>query len=230
MTRPTLASVDSDEALTEAVATLCGWTRAELLRGAALGGAAMVAALAAPTEAAAARLDDTAILNFGLRFERLQSTFYTEAEQLGTVATMGDRKAGWARTLGAHERAHVRIIKSVLGRKAEGPPKFDFGGDTESPDSFTRTAVAMEDLTVALLTGALPLVKDKGIAAAFFGLLTVEARHAAWARHIVGANPAPAAFDTPRTIHSVQGAIDRTHFVAREPRTVSRGQRPRFTG
>src|SRR5207253_774346 len=73
MTPPTLGSVDCDEALTEAVATLCGWTRAELLRGAALGGAAMVAALAAPTEAAAARLDDTAILNFGLRFERLQS-------------------------------------------------------------------------------------------------------------------------------------------------------------
>src|SRR3954447_27035168 len=218
MTRPTLASVDRDEALTEAVAGMCGWTRAELLRGAALGGGAMIAALADPAGAEAAQLDDTAILNFALRFERLQATFYTEAEQLGTVAKMSERKASWARTLGAHERAHVKIIKKVLGRKAEGRPRFDFGGDTESADDFTRTAVAMEDLTVALLTGALPQVKNKGITAAFFGLLTVVARHAAWARSIVGTTPSPAAFDEPKTIHSVQGAIDRTHFVAREPR------------
>jgi hypothetical protein len=88
----------------------------------------------------------------------------------------------------------------------------------------------MEDLTVGLLTGALPLVEDKGVRAAFFGLLTVEARHAAWARHIVGTTPAPAAFDTPRTIHSVAGAIARTHFVTGEPKTVAAGQRPRYTG
>jgi hypothetical protein len=232
MTRSTLASVDRDDALTDAVAALCGPTRAELLRGAALGGAAMIAALAAPVDADAdaAQIDDTAILNFGLRFERLQATFYTEAEQSGTVASMSERKAAWARTLGAHERAHVKIIKQVLGRKAEGRPRFDFGGDTESEDKFTSTAVAMEDLTVALLTGALPRVKDKGIAAAFFSLLTVEARHAAWARHIVGTTPAPTAFDTPRTIRAVQGTIDRTHFIAREPRTVSKATRPRFTG
>lgn len=230
MTPPTLASVDRDDALTDAVATLCGPTRAELLRGAALGGAAMLAALAAPDEAAAAKLDDTAILNFGLRFERLQSTFYTETEELGTVAKMSERKAVWARTLGAHERAHVKIIKEVLGRKAEGRPKFDFGGDTESEDGFTRTAVAMEDLTVGLLTGVLPLVKHKALTAAFFTLLTVEARHAAWARHIVGTTPVKAAFDEPRTIRSVQGAIARTRFITQEPKTMTAGQRPRFTG
>jgi hypothetical protein len=230
MTGPTLATVDRDEVLSEALATLCGPTRAELLRGAALGGAAMVAALLTPDEAAAARLDDTAILNFGLRFERLQATFYTETEQIGTVAKMSDRKAAWARTLGAHERAHVKILKQVLGRKAEGRASFDFGGDTESEDVFTRTAVALEDLTVGLLTGALPLVKDKALKSAFFGLLTVEARHAAWARHIVGTTPAPAAFDKPRTIRAVDAAIDETHYVTRAPRTVARGQRPRFTG
>jgi hypothetical protein len=230
MTGPTLASVDRDEALTEALATLCGPTRAELLRGAALGGAAMVAALITPDEAAAARLDDTAILNFGLRFERLQARFYTETEQVGTVATMSDRKAAWARTLGAHERAHVKIIKKVLGRNAEGPARFDFGGDTESEDVFTRTAVALEDLTVGLLTGALPLVNNKGLKAAFFSLLTVEARHAAWARNIVGTTPAPAAFDKPRTIRAVAGVIDDTHYVTRAPKTVAAGRRPRFTG
>ena len=52
MTVPTLADVDRDEALTEAIADLCGATRAGFLRTAAFGGAAMLAALATPQEAA----------------------------------------------------------------------------------------------------------------------------------------------------------------------------------
>ena len=56
----------------------------------------------------------------------------------------------------------------------------------------------MEDLTVALLTGVTPKVHDRGLVAALFSLLTVEARHAAWARHLTGANPAPRAADQAR--------------------------------
>jgi len=230
MTTATLAGLDRDGALTDAVATLCGSTRAGFLRTAAVGGAAMLSALAAPEKAAAAKIDDTAILNFGLRFERLQASFYTETEQLGTIARMTAAKREWARTLGAHERAHVRIIKSVLGERAEGRPRFDFGDNTETDEAFTRTAVAMEDLTVALLTGVMPLVEDRQLVSAFFGLLTVEARHAAWARNIAGATPAPDAFDRPRTLRSVENVIDRTRFITREPRTVAARRRPRFTG
>jgi hypothetical protein len=224
----TLGAVDRDEALTEAIAQLCGPTRAELLRGAALGGAALLAALAAPA-AASADITDLAILQFGLRFERLQATFYTQADQMGTIGRMAAAKQRWADTLGAHERAHVKIIAAVLGPKAGAAPSFDFGDATESDGAFTRTAVAMEDLTVALLTGVTPRVRDRRVTAALFGLLTVEARHAAWARHIVGATPAPAAFDRPRTLDSVRGAVGRTHFIASRPKTEAhRG--PRFTG
>ena len=46
---------------------------------AALGGAAMLGALAAPPAAGAA-VSDVDMLSFGLRFECLQATFYTEAE------------------------------------------------------------------------------------------------------------------------------------------------------
>ena len=67
MSAPTLADVDRDEALTEAIAELCGSTRAGFLRATALGGAAMLAALASPVEAAG-EIGDVAILNFGLRF------------------------------------------------------------------------------------------------------------------------------------------------------------------
>jgi rubrerythrin len=228
MSELTLETVDRDEALLEVVAELYGTTRAGFLRTAALGGAAMLSTLVAPSEAAA-KLGDVRILNFGLRFERLQATFYTQAEELGTIATMAAAKREWARTLGAHERAHVRIIKKVLGPKAEPRPFFDFGEDNETDAAFTRTAVAMEDLTVALLTGIMPQVHDRGLAAALFGLLTVEARHASWARNIVGAVPAAAAFDRPRTLRSVQGAVAQTHFIVRQPKTGGRSS-PRYTG
>jgi Ferritin-like domain len=224
----TLADVDRDEALTEVIAELHGPTRAGFLRGAAIGGAAMLGTLIAPPRASA-KLTDVAILEFGLTFERLQATFYTQSEELGTIASMNDAKQAWARTLGAHERAHVKIIKSVLGPKAPPSPSFDFGKANESDAAFTRTAVAMEDLTVALLTGVTPEIRDRRLIAALFGLLTVEARHAAWARHIISANPAPDSFDAPKTLDQVRGAVGRTHFVVAKP-TMTTHRQPGFTG
>ena len=227
MTELTLATLDRDEALTSAIAELCGTTRAGFLRSTAFGGTAMLAALAAP--ATAAQLSDVDILRFGLRFERLQATFYTQAEELGTIGRMADAKQEWARTLGAHERAHVKVIKQVLGSKVEGSPRFDFGNANETDAAFTRTAVAMEDLTVALLGGVTPRIQNRGLTAALFGLLTVEARHAAWARHIVRTTPAPQAFDEPRSVASVSRAIAKTRFIVAAPKTSARGK-PRYTG
>ena len=228
MTELTLQDVDRDEVLIEAIAELHGTTRAGFLRSASLGGAVLLTSLASPS-AAAAKVNDVDILNSGLRFERLQAAFYTGAEELRTIARMTEAKREWARTLGAHERAHVRIIKDVLGRRAEARPAFNFGAANETDAAFTRTAVAMEDLTVALLSGVVPRVQDRGLTSALLGLLTVEARHAAWARHIIGSTPAPDAFDKPRTLRSVQGAVARTRFIVRRPRTRAR-RNPRFTG
>ena len=91
---PTLGEIDRDEALLEAVAELHGDTRADFLRKAAIGSGAMLAILGAPATAAAAnRLSDTDILKFGLRFERLQASFYTEADSTGTVKRMSGRLA-----------------------------------------------------------------------------------------------------------------------------------------
>lgn len=223
----TLAAVDQDEALTSAIADLCGSTRAGFLRNTALGGTAMLAALTAP--ASAAQVSDVDILRFGLRFERLQATFYTQAEELGTIGRMSNAKQEWARTLGAHERAHVKIIKEVLGPKAEGSPRFDFGNANETDGAFTRTAVAMEDLTVALLGGLTPKIQNRGLTAALFGLLTVEARHAAWARNIARTTPAARAFDEPRSLASVRRTVAKTRFIVAAPKTAARGK-PRYTG
>jgi hypothetical protein len=227
----TLEAIDRDEALLDAVAALHGDTRAEFLRGAALGSGALLSALATPAAARAAHgVSDLEILNFGLRFERLQATFYTEADTIGTSRTMAAPKQRWAHVLGAHERAHVRIFKKILGDDAEKRPFFNFHGVTESDDAFTRTAVAMEDLTVALLAGVTPIVHDRRLTAALFGLLTTEARHAAWARHIIKTAPAARAFDEPKTFDDVRGTVRRTNFIVAEPRRSRRRQRPRFTG
>jgi hypothetical protein len=227
----TLEDLDRDEALVETVAALHGDTRADFLRKAAVGSAGMLAVLAAPVSVRAAeRLTDVDILNFGLRFERLQAAFYTEAETIGTIATMSARKQRWARVLGAHERAHVRIIKKILGEKAGKRPFFDFHGVTETDAGFTRTAVAMEDLTVALLAGVTPRIHDRALTAALFGLLTTEARHAAWARNIVNTIPAANAFDEPRSLDGVRAIVANTRFVVSPPRLRRRRRRPRLTG
>lgn len=226
----TLDRLDPEGTLLEVVERVQGQSRAEFLRSAAIGSGALLAAFASPTAAVAARVDETTILNYALGFEYLQATFYTETERVGTIARMDARKARWARTLGAHERAHVTILKQVLGRKAVRKPSFNFGGVTETEDGFTRTAVAMEDLTVALLTGQTPRVRTPALVAAFFSLLTVEARHAAWARRIAGFRPVGAALDQPKTLAQVDRVIRSTRFISTLRPRVQARRRPRFTG
>ena len=227
--RPTLSQIDADGAIQEAVEAAGASTRARFLRTAALGSATLLAGLSKPAVAARGPKQDTAILNYALVFEYLQAGFYTEAESLGTIRAMEPERETWARTLGAHERAHVRILKDVLGRRAVSRPFFNYRGVTEDPDGFTRTAVAMEDLTVALLGGQAPRVSDPGLRAAFFSLLTVEARHAAWARRIVGVPPVASAFDKPKTLAQVDRVVRSTRFLVSRPRSEGGGS-PRFTG
>jgi hypothetical protein len=226
----TLEELDRDGALQEAIATVYGYSRAEFLKTAAIGGGALLAALAVPEESDAQAASDVAIFNYGLAFEYLQSTFYTESERLGTVGRMPPRKEVWAKTLGAHERAHVKILQSVLGKAAVKKPSFNFRGNTESEARFTRTAVAMEDLTTALLTGVTPKIKDRGLVAAAFSLLTVEARHAAWARHIAGFVPVAAAFDEPKPVNEVDRLVANTGFISTLALETEARRRPRFTG
>jgi hypothetical protein len=232
MTDLTLEQLDGDGALQESIADLYGDTRAELLRKAVIGGTTLLAALASPPALAAelSKSNDVRIFQYGLNFEYLQSSFYTETESAGTVARMEEAKAVWARTLGAHERAHVKIIKQVLGDAAPKKPVFDFRGNTESESRFTRTAVAMEDLTTALLTGVTPALRSQELVAAAFSLLTVEARHAAWARHLSGLVPVAGAFDRAKPVSEVDRIVASTRFTSTlVPRTTARME-PKFVG
>jgi Ferritin-like domain len=228
----TLEQLDGDGALQESIADLYGDTRADLLRKTVIGGTTLLAALASPPALASetSKLNDVGIFQYALNFEYLQASFYTEAERAGTVAKMEEAKATWARTLGAHERAHVKIIKKVLGDAATKKPFFDFQGNTESESRFTRTAVAMEDLTTALLTGVTPALRSQGLVAAAFSLLTVEARHAAWARHLSGIVPVAGPFDRAKPVSEVDRIVASTRFTSTlVPKKTARVE-PKFVG
>jgi hypothetical protein len=108
-------------------------------------------------------------------------------------------------------------------------PRFNFRGVTEDDRLFTETAVAFEDLTAALLKTQAVQVDSRHVLAALASLHSVEARHAAWIRHIAGIVPSAHAFDEPTSKAKVVDLVDSTNFVTSVPRTKGR-QPPRYTG
>ena len=205
-----LSTIDRDGALAEALARLHGHTRADLLRGALLGGGALLAASSAPAAAASGAARDVSILNFALTLEELQAAFYTEVERNHVLHGELKRQAD---TVGAHERAHVRAFRTVLGSKAIERPHFDFGGATEGPDAFRRTAVAFEDLAVAAYKGQAPHIGSPAYLASALAIHSVEARHAAWIRRLAGKPPVAGPFDEPLTRSAATRIVGSTHFV-----------------
>jgi hypothetical protein len=223
----TLEAVDRDGAIAEALDELTGGTRADFLRQSVIGGSATAAVLAAPAAAQGRNTKkDIAILRFDLNLEYLQAAMYSEAERLRALKP---RTLDWARVVGANERGHVKAIRGLLGRDAVKSPKFNFRGVTEDDAVFTETAVAFEDLTAALLKTQATQVDSRRILTALVSLHSVEARHAAWIRHIAGIVPAADAFDEPTSRTRVVRLVEDTNFVTSAPRTKGRRQ-PRFTG
>jgi hypothetical protein len=225
----TLAQVDVDGALQETAAAAFPLSRGAFLRRSLVGAAAGVGTLLAASDPEAAprqTRNDTAVLRFDLVLEYLQAGLYTEAERLGDLPA---QTLAWARVVGAHERAHVRAIRGLLGSKAVGSPGFDYGTVTSDEQAFVKTAVAFEDLTAALLKWQAPRLDSRPLVAAVATLHSVETRHAAWIRHIVGLVPAAHAFDKPASQRKMAQLIASTHFVAAKPRLAQRG-RPRYTG
>ena len=217
-----LQDIDRDDAIAEALDALHGTTRATFLRRATLGSAALLAATAAPATAAVGRRD-TAILNYALTLEYVQDSFYSEVERIGSLS---GALAVQARTVAAHERAHVEALRDVLGSKAVKRPKFDFRGATEDADRFRKTAVAFEDLAVAAYKGQAPQIEDRALLVPALAIHSVEARHAAWIRRLAGITPAADAFDEPRSAKSTLKIVADTNFVMQ---TRSR-RKPSFTG
>lgn len=224
-----LSELDRDGAIADAIEQVWGDSRADFLRKAALGSGVLLGALAAPAAPAVAAKSykaDKAILNYALLLEYLQADFYSEAERLKTLRGETARQA---RVVGAHERAHVKALRRVLGRDAVKSPSFNFRGVTEDPGAFRRTAVAFEDLSVAAYAAQAPRIESKSYLVAALGILSVEARHASWIRRIAGRQPAARAFDEPRPKSEVLRLVRATRFITSGARTSGKGS-PNYTG
>ena len=226
----TLDELDCDGALREAAERVGTTTRADLVRGAVVGGAAFVAALTLADDVGAATgpaASDVDILNYALTLEYLQADFYSESEREGALR---GRAARASKVVGAVERAHVKALRSVLGRAAVAKPSFNFRGVTERQDPFLKTAVAFEDLAVAAYKGQAGKIKSKPLLVAAISIHSVEARHAAWMRYLFGITPAATAFDDALSRPAVERIVASTRFVTSRPTTTRSGRSPRLTG
>ncbi len=216
-----LGEIDVDGALQE-TAGRAGITRGDALRRAVLGGGALIggsallgampgSAMGAVTRATAGDVD---ILNFALTLEYLEAAFYAEAVSMGKL--MGEPKM-FAMVVAKDEDAHVTFLKGALGSKAVKKPKFDFQGTTGKQATFLSTAMALEDTGVSAYAGAAPMLANKKTLAAALAVHSVEARHAAWVRQIIGhggsPSPAPAAFDPARSKAEVLKVVTGTKFI-----------------
>jgi rubrerythrin len=172
--------------------------RAMLVGGAGIAGA-MIAGSPRSTDAAQLSQPDLRALNLILLVEYTEGAFYEEA--LRRKKLQG-KVLEYAQAVAAQEKEHLQFVRSALGGRAEDEPSFDFGDKTGDPDAFAAAAGDLEDLAVAAYNGQGTNVTPKTLAAAAT-IVSVEARHAAWIRSIVGEPPAPDATDTPRSADEV---------------------------
>jgi rubrerythrin len=222
----TLDALDQDGAIREALEKAGGDSRADFLRKATVGGAALVGALAAAPRASAQSQSDVDILNYALTLEYVQAAFYTEAEQAGALRGKAARAAG---VVGPVERAHVQAFRKALGSTAVKRPTFNFQGVTEDQDKFLETAVAFEDLAVAAYKAKAPELESPALLAVAVAIHSVEARHAAWMRRLVGILPAAKPFDDAIEEPEIRRIVAATGFIVAPAKTRSE-EEPRFTG
>lgn len=217
-----LEELDRDGALGEALETLHGSTRGAFLRRAVVGSGALLAASAVPASAAVGRRD-TAILNYALTLEYLETAFYREAA--GSGALSGDALA-FAQLVAAHEQTHVNAIKAVLKSlraKAVARPTFNFQGTNTDQAKFIPTALLLENTGVRAYHGQVPRIKSKAILTAAAQIATVEARHAAAVAVLAAQAPFAdgtdtsitplGAFDKGLSMKKILAAVGQTGFI-----------------
>lgn len=192
-----------------------GLTRAAFLKGAALGGggialgSALAAGLPAFAQGPPSRARDVQILNFLLLNEYLQEAFYARAVEEDALT---GELVEFAETVLEHERAHVSSLQEELGDEARSAPAFDFGDKTSGDDTFAAAALELEETASAAYIGQGANLTRRNILVAA-RIVSVEARHAAWVRDIIGKLPAPNAADTARSEKQVMRSLRRAGYI-----------------
>jgi len=160
----------------------------------AAGAAAAGLASASRSSASSLSSRDREVLEFALRFEQLQTAFYSQALRDGKLT--GQAKQ-FAKIVGQQEQAHLRYLERALGHTSKAPA-FRFGDATDDNTKFIATAVKIEDTGVAAYNGQAENM-SRTLLGSIDRVISVEARHAAWARSLAGILPAPVPDDVPIT-------------------------------
>ena len=134
--------------------------------------------------------NDFGILSFALLLEELESAFYAAAANSGKIRDREERE--YLRVLGEHEATHVRFLRSVLGNNATFQTRdlrFNRRGLNAvlaNRNTILRTAVSLEDTGVHAYNGAGPKLTNPTFILAAGSIVSVEARHAAGVRVLLG--------------------------------------------
>jgi hypothetical protein len=150
------------------------------------------------------------VLNFALTLEYLEAAFYKEAN--GTHGLIPSKYRALFRTIGAHETAHVKLLKAALGSAAVEAPAVDFtAGGTYADvfsnfETFVAVSATFEDLGVAAYKGQAGNLAGTPVLTTALQIHSVEARHAAAVRPLAGKAGYDGAFDKPKTKAQVLAA------------------------
>lgn len=199
--------------------------KAGLAGGAAVGGGAILSALAPGTALAKGRppksfgKGDIGILNYALTLEYLESAFYNEAasNQASTGFIKNPQLQLTLQRVVADEATHVKYLKKVLGGKAVAKPKFNFQGTNDDEATFLATSFTLENEGVHAYSGQALNISSPKVVAAALSIVTVEARHASvfglLAKNSSDAISPNGAFDVPFKAKRVLKDVKGLHFI-----------------
>ena len=172
--------------------------------------------------------NDVAVLNYALRLERLEATFYTVG--LAKFAATDFAASNFAKSLTAtqvanaysyfqaiqtHEVSHVAQISAAItamGGTTVATDCYGFqpgGMDTKTfatADSFIAVAMLLENTGVMAYDGALSTIVSPTVLTTAATIATVEARHASFLNQLNGVIPFPSAYDSPASVATILAA------------------------
>ena len=183
-----------------------------------VGSAPLVLALASQQAFAAGGLPKQVVdvLNFALTLEYLEAAFYKAGN--GARGLIPSKYRSLFRAIGEHETAHVKLLKGALGAAAVKAPAVDFtaGGKYadvfENFETFATLSATFEDLGVAAYKGQAGNLIGTPVLTTALQIHSVEARHAAAVRPLIGKSSFTGAFDKPLSKKQVLAAA--TPFLA----------------
>ena len=174
---------------------------------------------------------DLDILNFALRLERLEASFYQQGlQRFGAndfasaafasrfSATQVTSAYGYFQNIASHEMTHVMTLSATIQQLGGQLAPMDcygfqpFGGDVQTfrtVDSFIATAMVLENTGVSAYDGAIAQISSPTLRTAAATIATVEARHASYLNLLNGSNPFPNAFDPTATATDILTAASR---------------------